>query len=62
MLRFKSKHIEERLEERKVQLSPYTCRRIRKIIYRGGEGIDPYALFNLCSELDCLPTDIVEYV
>ena len=62
MLRFKSKDIEKRLKERKSKFTPHTYRHIRKIIDRGAEGIDPYALAHLCSDLDCLPTDIVEYL
>ena len=62
MLRFKSKHIEERLEERRSQFTPHTYQYIRKVIDRGADGIDPYTLTHLCGDLDCLPTDIVEYV
>ena len=62
MLRFKSKDIEKRLEERKPQFTPHhTYQRLRKIIDRGAEGIDTYTLSHLCNELDCLPTDIVVY-
>ena len=28
----------------------------------GAEDIDTYTLSHLCGDLDCLPTDIVEYL
>ena len=62
MLRFKSKDIEKRLEERKPHFTPHTYQHIRKIIDRGAKGIDPYTLSHLCGDLDCLPNDIVEYL
>ena len=33
-----------------------------RIIEQGAEGIDPNTLSRLCGDLDCLPTDIVEYL
>ncbi len=62
MLRFRDHHIEKRLEERKNQLTPHTYQYIRKVIDQGAEGIGPYKLSSLCNDLDCLPTDIIEYV
>ena len=61
MLRFKSKDIEKRLEERKAQFTLSAYPRIRKIIDGGAEGISPYVLTYLCGKLNCLPTDIIEY-
>ena len=62
MFRFKSKDIEKQLEAGKPQFTPHTYQHIRRIIGRGAEGIDTYTLSHLCNELDCLPTDIVEYL
>ena len=62
MLRFKYNLIEERLQERKNQLTPHTFQVIRKVVHEGVEGINPYTLSNLCSDLGCLPSDIIEYV
>jgi len=53
MLRFKSKDIEKRLEERKAQFTLSAYPRIRKIIDGGAEGISPYVLTYLCGELNC---------
>ena len=62
MLRFKYDLIEERLQERKNQLTPHTYQYVRKVIDQGAEGIDPYNLPILCRDLYCLPNDIIKYV
>ncbi len=62
MLRFKVKAVEQRLEERKSELTLPTCQHIKKTIDQGAEGMGHQALSNLCRDLKCLPTDIVEFV
>ena len=62
MIRFKRKALEKRLEERRSHFTPHTYLHLQKVIDRGAEGIDPNTLSRLCGDLDCLPTDIVEYV
>ena len=62
MLRFKKEAIEQLLEERKPELSLPTYQHIRKTMDQGTEYLDPYALSNMCRDLRCLPTDIIEYV
>ena len=61
MIRFK-KDIEERLENRKPEINLTTYQHIKKTIDQGAEGMDPYTLSNICRDLKCLPTDIIEYV
>ncbi len=61
MIRFKMKQIEQMLEDRKPEINLTTYQHIKKNIDRGAEGMDPYALSNLCRDLKCLPTDIIEY-
>lgn len=60
MLRFKKEAIEQLLEDRKPELNLTTYQHIRKTVDQGAEGLDPYSLSNLCRDLKCLPTDIVE--
>ena len=62
MLRFKKEAIEQLLEDRKPDLNLTTYQHIRKTVDQGAEGLDPYSLSNLCRDLKCLPTDIVEAV
>ncbi len=62
MIRFKRKALEKRLEERRSHFTPHTYLYIQKVIDQGAEGIDPNTLSRLCRDLDCLPTDIVEYL
>ena len=62
MLRFKKEAIEQLLEERKPELNLTTYQHIRKTMDQGTEALDPYALSNMCRDLRCLPTDIIEYV
>ena len=62
MIRFKRQAVEQRLEERKPQISHPIYLNIKKTIDQGAEGIDPYTLARLCRELECLPTDIVEFI
>ncbi|MEW6755768.1 MAG: hypothetical protein AB1505_33035 [Candidatus Latescibacterota bacterium] len=62
MIRFKDKEIERLLEERKPQINLTTYQHIRKTMEQGAAGLDPYTLSNICRDLKCLPTDIVEYV
>ncbi len=62
MIRFKVLAIGQRLEERKLKLTLATCQNIKKIIAKGAEGMDPSTLSYLCRDLQCLPTDLVEFV
>ena len=62
MIRFKREALEQLLEERKTEFTPHTYLYIQKVIDKGAEGIDPNTLSRLCGDLDCLPTDIVEYL
>lgn len=62
MLRFKQKAIERLLEERKPGINLTTYQHIKKTVDQGAQGLDPYTLSNICRDLKCLPTDIVEYV
>ena len=66
MIRFKQKDIEQRdveklLEERKPEINLTTYQHIKKVIDQGAAGMDPYTLSNICRDLQCLPTDIVEH-
>ena len=60
MIRFK-KEIEKILEERKPDINLTTYQHIKKNIDQGADDMDPYTLSNMCRDLKCLPTDIVEY-
>jgi hypothetical protein len=62
MIRFKQKAIEKLLEERKPQINLTTYQHIKKTIEQGAGDMDPYTLSNICRDLKCLPTDVVEYV
>ena len=62
MIRFKKKEIEQILEDRKPEINLTTYQHIKKTIDAGTDGMDPYTLSNICRDLNCLPTDIVEYV
>lgn len=62
MIRFKREAIEQMLEERKPKINLTTYQHIKKAIDQGTENMDPYTLSNICRDLQCLPTDIVEYV
>ena len=61
MIRFKTKQIEQMLEQRKPEINLTTYQHIKKTVYQGADGMDPYTLSNICRDLNCLPTDIVEY-
>ena len=60
-VRFNIQESDERLEDGKPNMESVTYQQIKKILDRGAKGLDPYALSNLCRDLHCLPTDIVEY-
>ena len=60
MIRFK-KEIEQILEDRKPDINLTTYQHIKKNIDQGADDMDPYTLSNMCRDLKCLPTDIVEY-
>ena len=60
MIRFK-KEIEKILEDRKPDINLTTYQHIKKNIDQGADNMDPYTLSNMCRDLKCLPTDIVEY-
>ena len=62
MIRFKKKEIEQMLEDRKPEINLTTYQHIKKTVDQGAESMDPYTLSNICRDLKCLPTDIVEYV
>ena len=62
MIRFKKEAIDKLLEEHRPQILLSTYQRIQKTIDRGAEGMDTFALSNICRNLKCLPTDIVEYI
>ena len=62
MIRFKKKEIEQILEDRKPEINLTTYQHIKKTVDAGTDGMDPYTLSNICRDLNCLPTDIVEYV
>ena len=62
MIRFKVGAVEQRLEERKSELMLSTYQHIRRIVDQGADGMDPNTLSHLCRDLQCLPTDIVEFV
>ncbi len=61
MIRFKTKIIEVMLEERKPEINLTTYQHIKKTLDQEANGMDPYALSNICRDLNCLPTDIIEY-
>tara|TARA_Y100000588_G_scaffold229451_1_gene243145 strand:+ start:1301 stop:1492 length:192 start_codon:yes stop_codon:yes gene_type:complete len=60
-VRFKTQELADRLEELKPDMELVTYQQIKKVLERGAKGLDPYTLSNLCRDLRCLPTDIVEY-
>ncbi len=62
MIRFKREIIEQLLEERKPSINLTTYQHIKKTLEHGADDLDPYTLSNMCRDLKCLPTDIVEYV
>ncbi len=62
MLRFKREALDQLLENRKQELNLTNYQHIRKIVEQGADNLDPYALSNLCRDLKCLPTDIIEDV
>ena len=62
MLRFKKEALDQLLENRKQAMCLTTYQHVRRIIEQGVEKLDPYALSNICRDLKCLPTDIVEDV
>ena len=62
LIRFKTEAIEKLLEEHKPQLTPHTYKYIQKIMVQDAEGIGPNTLSHLCGDLECLPTDIIEYI
>ena len=62
MIRFKKREIEQMLEDRKPKINLTTYQHIKKTVDQGAEGMDPYTLSNICRDLKCLPTDIIEYV
>ena len=62
MLRFKKEAIDQLLENSKQELNLTTYQHIRKIVEQGAEKLDPYALSNICRDLKCLPTDIIQDV
>ena len=62
MIRFKREAIEKRLEERRCHIASHTYHLIQRTIAEGAEGIDPHRLARICCHLECLPTDIVEFI
>ncbi len=49
------------LEVRKPEINLTTYQHIKKTVDQGADNMDPYTLSNICRDLNCLPTDIVEY-
>lgn len=62
MKEFKTAIIEQLLERHRGKLGPSACQQIRRLVQRGAEELDPYALNGLCRELECLPSDILRAV
>ncbi len=62
MIRFKREVIEKLMEERKPSINLTTYQHIKKTLEHGADGLDPYTLSNMCRDLECLPTDIVECI
>ena len=62
MIRFKREVIEKLMEERKPSINLTTYQHIKKTLEQGADGLDPYTLSNMCRDLECLPTDIVECI
>lgn len=61
MIRFKTKKIEQMLEKRKPEINLTTYQHIKKTLDQEANNMDPYALSNICRDLNCLPADIIEY-
>ncbi|MGY8825426.1 MAG: hypothetical protein ACKVJG_16060 [Candidatus Latescibacterota bacterium] len=61
MIRFRTKKLEQMLEERKPDINLTTYQHIKKTVDQGADNMTPYKLSNLCRDLNCLPTDIIEY-
>ena len=59
---FKTEIIERLLERHGRKLSLTTCQQIRRVVQRGAGDLDPYALYDLCRDLECLPSDILRAV
>jgi DNA-binding Xre family transcriptional regulator len=62
MIRFKEESLLKLLKENEEKLNPAACQNIKKLMEKGANGIAPSVLTNLCRDLKCLPTDIVQYV
>ena len=62
MIRFKVTVIGQMLEERRPELTSAIYQNIKRIIDKGTEGMNHNTLSQLCRDLNCLPTDIVEFV
>ena len=62
MVRFKKEIVDNLLAEYKEQLNPTTYQHIRKTLEQGADNLDAYALSNLCRDLKCLPSDIIEAI
>ena len=59
MKEFRTDVIEQLLERHESRLGPTTTQHIRRLVQRGAEELDAYALMDMCRELQCLPTDIL---
>ena len=59
MKEFKIEVVDELIERHEARLGQTTCQHVRRLVQRGAENLDAYALMDMCRELQCLPTDIV---
>ena len=59
-VRFKEDAIRERLDE--VGADTVVRVHIQKRVDKGTDDLDPYILCDMCRDLQCLPTDIAEFV
>ncbi len=62
MKEYKIEEIEQLLERHRDRLGLAGCQHVRRLVQRGAEHLDPYALCDLCRALECLPTDILRAV
>ena len=59
---FKPAAIARLVKRRQPQLIPFKRQHVQRMVDRGTEQLSPYVLMELCSELECLPTDILRAV
>ena len=59
---FKPAAVARLVKRRHPQLIPFKRQHVQRMVDRGTEQLSPYVLMELCSELECLPTDILRAV